>query len=88
MPSLLLTIGIATLTGLLAGGTAAWWLVRSGHEAEAQATDTPDEWVSAEIDRAAVNWAMSQGCPEAAPLMADKLHLLHRLGRRQRRAAQ
>ena len=89
MPSLILTTGIAAVTGSLAGAAAAWFLSHARRESETSLPDDPpDEWAAAEIDRAAVAWAMNQGRPEAATLMADKLHLLHRLGQQRGRADQ
>lgn len=46
-------------------------------------TEPADPFVAAELDRAAVRWATDTGQPpQAASLMADKLHLLYALGRR------
>jgi hypothetical protein len=73
-----LTAFVGAVTGLAA---ARWLLCRqAGHR-----STPPDPFVSAEIDRAAVEWAESQGQPEAAEVMADKLHLLYALGRRRQK---
>lgn len=82
MLSLLLTFALALLAGIIGGGMAAWALLRRRASAEPPLPEQPDEWVSAEIDQAAAAWATAHGRPEAAPLMADKLRLLHRLGLR------
>jgi hypothetical protein len=83
MLSLLLAIGVAAIVGGLAGTASAWSLMRGGETGQ-PADSELDEWVSAEIDQAAATWAMNHGCPEAAPIMADKLRLLHRLGQGRR----
>jgi hypothetical protein len=84
MLTLLIPAVLAPLIGALAGLAAArWWLTH--HTAAAVApVDPADPFVSAEIDRAASQWATAKGRPEAAGVMADKLHLLYALGRRRR----
>jgi hypothetical protein len=84
MLSLLLAIGGAAVAGGLAGAAVAWSLMRGVEPDQPPVADAPDEWISAEIDQAAATWAMKNDCPEAAPIMADKLRLLHRLGERRR----
>jgi hypothetical protein len=87
MLSLLLTFALALLAGAFGGASVVWALLRRSTPAEPPSSEQPDEWVSAEIDQAAVAWATAHGRPEAAPLMADKLRLLHRLGLRRERHA-
>lgn len=79
-----LTLGLlliaALVVGLLLGGLTAWWWLRRHQQYATPPPAAPDPWTAAAIDQAATNWAMQRGRPEAAPLMAGKLHLLHRLG--------
>jgi hypothetical protein len=69
------------LLGAISGLLAARWLCkRRGKPAP---TEPADPFVSAELDQAAVKWATDTGQPpQAASLMADKLHLLYDLARR------
>lgn len=79
LPSLL----AGGLTGLIAGAAIAWTVVHRHKTAGTPvAVEPADPFVSAEIDRAAAKWASDTGQPQAAPLLADKLHLLYALGRR------
>lgn len=85
MLSLLSSLIAGGLTGLLAGTAVAWLLLRHGKSADDIAVEPADPFISAELDRAAVKWATDAGQPpQAASLMADKLHLLYALGRRHR----
>lgn len=61
-----------------------WWHLRHHIADEPTPADSVDPWIEAEIDRAAAAWATAHGRPEAAGLMADKLHLLQRLGTERR----
>ena len=77
----LLPILAGALAGGLAGGLLLWWHHR--HQPSVSPSSPAefiDPWVAAQIDQAAATWATQHGRPEAAPLMADKLRLLHRLG--------
>lgn len=86
MLDLLLVIVLGPLLGGAGGLLAAWWfLARHGLNDEAVVVEPPDPFISAELDRAAARWATQQGRPEAAGIMADKLHLLYGLSRRGRR---
>jgi len=71
------------IAGALAGGIAARWLLarQAGHQQQPESLP-PDPQLASHIDQAATAWAQANGRPEASGLMADKLHLLHRLGRR------
>ena len=75
---------VGVIAGAVAGGLVAWWLVRRQPRNPVPVVPA-DPWLNAEIDRAAVAWATDSGHPEAAGLMADKLHLLHHLGTQRRR---
>lgn len=85
MLSLVLLGVLAPLVGAVTGLVAARWflLSRLSNQATGQ-SESADPFVSAEIDRAAAEWASAQGRPEAAGVVADKLHLLYALGRRRR----
>jgi len=80
-----LTLTLAAIAGALSGALSARWLIRrerrrrKGHH-----VPLTDPAMDAEIERAAAAWAHSQGRPEATALMADKLHMLHRIGRSRR----
>jgi hypothetical protein len=87
MISLLLLAAPGALFGAIAGLLAARWLLSHREQADAATPVEPaDPFISAEIDQAAVRYAAEKGQPEAAGLVADKLHLLYVLGRRRRRA--
>jgi hypothetical protein len=78
---------VLVLASALLGALAGLLTVRRylAHQSDSLASDEPtDPYVSAQIDRAAAAWATANGRPEAAGLMADKLHMLHRLGQRRR----
>lgn len=83
MLSYVLPIIAGALGGALLAGLVLW---RCHHDQQLPAGEPVDPWVEAEIDRAAVEWATTQGRPEAAGLMADKLRLLHHLGSERRRS--
>jgi hypothetical protein len=76
-------IASATLAGAASGALAAWLILRR-RQRQPQAPPIPfsDPARIEEIEQAAAGWAHSEGRPEAAGLMADKLHLLHQLGQR------
>lgn len=84
MLNLVLLTVLAPLMGAAAGLLAAYWFVTRHNSADAAAHEPADEFVSAEIDQAAARWAANQGRPEAAGIMADKLHMLYDLARRRR----
>jgi len=88
MLDLLLLIVLASLTGVVAGLLAAYWFLFRHNPTGAGATfvEPPDPFVSSEIDHAAARWATDRGRPEAAGLMADKLHMLYELARRRRQS--
>jgi hypothetical protein len=69
--------------GAIAGALAARRV--STHRPQPQHDATAiDPFTAAELDRAAADWATAQRKPEAAGVVADKLHLLHHLGMRRR----
>lgn len=76
---------LGALAGVLAGVSLTSWLLTWHQRSSEPIPNEPaDPFVSAEIDRAAVEWASANGQPEqAASVMADKLHLLYALARRQ-----
>lgn len=76
----LLPILAGALAGAFTAGLLLWRYRRREVTAAVPTGEPVDPWVEAEIDRAAVAWATEHGRPEAAPLMADKLRLLHHLG--------
>jgi hypothetical protein len=82
----LLTIGAAVLGAFIGALLGAVITGRRLPDAVHQVQDEPiDEYTAAAIDQAAVNYAATHGRPEVAPLLADKLHLLHKLARRRGR---
>jgi predicted exporter len=85
MVNLLLLVAVSALIGVTAGLLAVrWWVGRLGPKTSAP--EPTDPFVSAEIDQAAAAWATAHGRPEAAGIMADKLHLLYEIGQRRRRS--
>lgn len=80
---------LAILVSLTSAGTglvAAYWFLTRHLPSGTTPLEPADPFVSAEIDQAAARWATDQGRPEAAGIMADKLHLLYALGRRRRQS--
>jgi hypothetical protein len=86
MLNLLLLAAVSALVGTASGLAALWWFLARSRPNTAATVESADPFVSAEIDRAAATWASDRGRPEAAGIMADKLHLLYDLGRRRRRS--
>lgn len=86
MPLTLLPIAVllGAFLGALVGVLLAARRQRPAEFTESS-PDPIDEYTAAAIDQAAVNFATANGRPEAAPLIADKLRLLHTLGRRRER---
>lgn len=83
----LFLVGIlASVAGALTGlATAYWFLMQRGlSKSSAVQVEPADPFVAAEIDQAAARWATQKGRPEAAGVMADKLHMLYGLARRRR----
>jgi hypothetical protein len=78
--ALALLLIAALVVGATFGGLAVWWQLRRQQQDALPSAPTADPWTAAAIDQAATDWAMQRGMPEAAPLLAGKLHLLHRLG--------
>jgi hypothetical protein len=86
-----MTDALLTIAGTIVGDVLVAFLIagrlhRHRNHKPSTSAEPDEEWVAAEIDRAAAAWAVQQGRPELAPLMADKLYLLHRLGKRPGRA--
>lgn len=88
MLDLLLLTALAVIVGVVAGLLAAHWSLYHHKSAcgTAAPVEPPDPFVSAELDQAAARWAADKGRPEAAGIMADKLHLLYELARRRRQS--
>jgi hypothetical protein len=86
MLNLIPLILLASLTGAAAGLSVAYWFLTHHHAPDTAYVEPPDPFVSAEIDQAAARWAAKEGRPEAAGVMADKLHMLYGLARRRRRS--
>lgn len=85
MLNLLLLTAPGALLGAVTGLLAARWLLSRHRQTDtAEPVEPADPFISAELDRAAVRYATERGRPEAAGLVADKLHLLYALGRRRR----
>lgn len=81
--NLLLFLAPAFVVGTVSGGLTAWWLLRKAQPPEkAEPVIPPEHWLASDIDRAATAWATAHGRPEAAGLVADKLHALHHIARR------
>lgn len=86
-----LTLALLVLAALLGGFVGAvLGAVVAGRRASdriplSEIVEPMDEYTAAAIDQAAVNYATAQGRPEVAPLLANKLHLLHDLARRRGR---
>ena len=80
---LLLAVLLGAFIGGLASGLVVGRYLRRTERSGSAEPAPPDEWTAAEIDRAAATWATAnRRSPEAASVMADKLHLLHHLGQR------
>jgi hypothetical protein len=87
MLTLLLLITLGPLVGAITGLLAARWFLFHHRPAKTMApVESADPFVAAEIDQAATKWAADQGRPEAAGIMADKLHMLYELARRRGRS--
>jgi hypothetical protein len=82
MLSVLLLTVIGSLVGAFAAVLVACWFFFRHLPTSPVHTEPPDPFTCAEIDQAAARWASDQGRPEAAGVMADKLHLLYALQRR------
>jgi hypothetical protein len=73
---------LGILGGALAGAVAGWWTGRYSAAESMASSDVLDPDLDAQITEAARQWATRQGQPAAAPLVADKLRLIHALSRR------
>jgi hypothetical protein len=87
MWSYLFPVVAGAVGGAVVAGLLLWWQQHHSESAETSSVDPIDPWVEAEIDQAAATWATAHGQPEAAPFVADKLRLLHRLGSERRRSS-
>ena len=78
--STVLTVIAGTFGGAIAGVSLACWYLRlwmRRHDEIQLPFPEPD--VEVRIQSAAQDWATTQGQPEATPLVANKLQLVHRL---------
>jgi hypothetical protein len=86
MLTILIALMVGTLSGTLAGAVSGWWTAR---RKQAQPTALDDLGLDPDLDQqiteAARQWAGREGQPAAAPLVADKLRLIHALSQRRRR---
>jgi hypothetical protein len=85
MLSILIALGAGILGGVMAGGFMGWWIVRRLVRPLLLEHIMVDDGLDHTINRAASQWAIAHGRPEAAHLVADKLRLLSRLSERHRR---
>jgi hypothetical protein len=83
MFSYVLPIVVALVAGVVGAGLTAWWLRPPGPVTELVTTEPEsDQFINAEIDLAAVQWAeANRQPPEAAGLMAARLKTLHDIGK-------
>jgi hypothetical protein len=77
-----IVVTLAALAGAVSGGLTARWALRRAERRKGSTPPEPDAALAADFEQAAVAWSSSIGRPEAAGLFADKLHLIHNLGRR------
>lgn len=86
MSTILIALVVGALGGALAGAVAGRWAIR---RQSAQPTTLDDLGLDPDLDQqiaeAARQWARRQGQSAAAPLVADKLRLIHALRQRRRR---
>lgn len=68
--------------GAVSGALTARWFLRRAARRKGSTSHDPDAALTADFEQAAVAWSNSIGRPEAASLVADKLHLIQRIGRR------
>lgn len=85
MLSILIALGAGMLGGVMAGGFMGWWTVRRLVRRLPLHHVTVDDNLDHTINRAASQWAIAHGRPEATNLVADKLRLVHRLNQRRSR---
>lgn len=76
-------IVVATFTGAVSGALAARAYLRrvQRRQVDVPPAALPDPTLDTEIERVAGEWAEAQGRPEATGLVADKLRLVHDIGR-------
>jgi hypothetical protein len=79
----LVVIGAAAV-GAASGLLAVRWMLARQEDFSNAGQEPVDEFTAAAIDQAAVQYATDQGRPETAGIIADKLHMLHRLEERRR----
>jgi hypothetical protein len=82
---IMITKTVTALAGTLGGGIARgslvlWSLRPWKNRHDVAQTSFPEPDIDAQIQTAAEHWAAAQRQPQAAPLVANKLRLVHRLG--------
>ncbi len=86
MFTILIALTAGTFGGTAAGAVAGW---RAACRQSAQSSKLDDLGLDPDLDEqiteAARQWAVRQGQPAAAPLMVDKLRLIHAVGQRRSR---
>jgi hypothetical protein len=86
MFTILIALIAGTIGGTLAGVVAGRWAIRRQSAPPTTLDDLGlDPDLDQQITEAARQWAVRQGQPAAAPLVADKLRLIHAIGQRRRR---
>jgi hypothetical protein len=86
MLAILIALGAGAGGGVVAGSLAAWWTTHRQSASPMAVDDLPrDPELDEQISKAARGWAMRQGQPTAAPLVADKLRLLLAMNQRRSR---
>lgn len=87
MFTILIALAVGILGGTIAGALAGRWSARRQRVTAVDDDPYLDSGLDRRITHAAREWAVQQGQPEAAPLVAAKLRMLHVLhrGRSRRR---
>jgi hypothetical protein len=80
--TLVLVVVAATIGAVMALVWMRWFLLRQVDSPPAEPTDP---YVAAALDAAAIRYAREHGRPELAPIILDKLLMLHRIGTRRER---
>lgn len=86
MLTIIVALGVGIGSGTVTGGALGFWLAHRPHPRPAPLDDLAlDPDLDRQIDHAAQQWAEANQRPGAAPLVADKLRLAHRLNQRRQR---
>lgn len=84
MLTLLISLAAGALGGIMVSAGASRWSARR-QRVRQSADPSLDPNLDQRISEAARHWAANQGQPAAAPLMANKLRLIHAVSQRRRR---